>query len=218
MSSLAGNLHKRSINNLLSGRWNAPWDRLGIDPQSGLFETVMSRLGEAHRRYHTSQKLHESLLAFDAIAHHCYEPALVELAIWFMDTHFHAERSGHLTHAANGAFEHLVSAGGTPEAGLRLRHLILSSSESLKVRTADVAVLRDASKAVFAAESSRFDEHELQLRDEFRFMQGRHFAEMRGRHLSSLRLTGVYRTLEMRREFEGAALLNIQRRLRILSD
>ena len=70
---------------MLAARWKLA-DR-------SLYDALVARYSEPHRRYHTLQHLAECFAAFDEIAHLAEHPADVELALWFHDAIYDTRRS-----------------------------------------------------------------------------------------------------------------------------
>ena len=52
---------------------------------SAVFDEVLARYSEPHRKYHTMQHLNECFVHLENVRSLCEHPAEVELALWFHD-------------------------------------------------------------------------------------------------------------------------------------
>ena len=161
----------------LLARWDACWWSLGapaVDPREG--RALLARWAEPHRHYHTLQHLAECLARFDRVRDRAEAPAACELALWYHDAVYEPQRadnearSAELAEAAIGrAFGRLPGAAGLAAT---VRGLVLATQHAAAPAPGDAALVVDADLGVLAAEPSRFDEYERQVRQEYAWVPG----------------------------------------------
>ena len=83
-----------------------------------LYQDLVARYREPHRRYHTLQHLEECFARFDELRALAEHPRDVELAIWFHDAIYDTRRSDNEARSA---------AWGRSVAGERVHDLVMAT-------------------------------------------------------------------------------------------
>jgi predicted metal-dependent HD superfamily phosphohydrolase len=182
---------------LLAARWKLA--------ERSLYDTLVARYSEPHRRYHTLQHLAECFAAFDEIADLAEHPADVELALWFHDAIYDTRRSDNEERSAAWA----GSIGGEPAARL----VRVTRHDALPI-TADEQVLVDADLWILGSPQERFDEYEVQVREEYGWVPESIYRRKRREILQSfLARATIYGTERFIRCHEPQARANLARSL-----
>jgi predicted metal-dependent HD superfamily phosphohydrolase len=183
---------------LLAARWKLP-DR-------SLYDALVARYREPHRRYHTLEHLEECFTAFDEIAGLAEHPADVELALWFHDAIYDTRRKDNEARSAEWA----QSATGNS----RVRALIMATRHEAVPNTADEKVLVDVDLWILGAPEKRFDEYELQVREEYGWVPGPIYRRKRREILRGfVARPAIYGTEPFLRRYEAQARANLARSL-----
>lgn len=196
----------------LESRWETLWERLGIDPRPGLFETAIARWTEPHRAYHTPQHLLECLSMHDFLSGYCVHSDIVALALWYHDIIYNVHQHDNEERSAELAYSTYVKSGGSPILGDELRKIVLATSHRHPVKTVEAAVTADSDLAILGAPRERFEEYERQVRAEYAHMEDRHYAVGRLKALAPfLSRRQIFRTPLLRNLLEERAQQNLGR-------
>lgn len=210
----------------LSSRWQALWDRLGMDPRPGLFETVLARWREPHRSYHTPQHLLECLRVLDHLRSYCTAEGgadAVEFALWYHDVIYSTTSSGSEERSAEMACATMLKSaprGQEQRAGQlasTVFEAIMATTHEHSVRTLEAAVTVDCDLAILGAPAERYAQFEDQVRQEYAQFALPHFASARLRVLEGFASRKqIYRTPLLRQLLETRARENLARSMRAL--
>src|SRR5215207_157618 len=78
---------------LLARSWRRCAGALAARPIGpAVFDELVARYSEPHRKYHTLQHLAECLAHFEAVRDLAEQPAEVEMALWFHDAIYDTQR------------------------------------------------------------------------------------------------------------------------------
>jgi predicted metal-dependent HD superfamily phosphohydrolase len=195
--------------------WRRLWDELGAartDPE--LCAELLARYREPHRKYHTLQHLDECLSELAQVRGLAERPAEVELALWFHDAIYEVRRSDNEARSAEWADSAVLAAGVSAEVAARIRELVLATRHSEPAESADARLLVDIDLAILGAPERRFDEYELQIRDEYAWVPTPIFRVKRREILATfLARPRIFRTDEFRGRLEARARANLARSL-----
>lgn len=182
---------------MLAARWKLA-DR-------SLYDALVARYSEPHRRYHTLTHLEECFAAFDEIAGLAEHPAEVELALWFHDAIYDTRRSDNEQRSADWA----RSACGEQVARL----VMVTRHDAVPVAN-DEKVLVDADLWILGAPEKRFDQYEVQVREEYGWVPGPIYRRRRREILQGfLARPAIYSTDTFLRRYEARARANLARSL-----
>ncbi len=171
-----------------------------------LFQDLVERYGEPHRRYHTLRHHEECFAHFDelrALAEHARE---VELAIWFHDAIYDTRRADNEARSAQFA----MTATGSTLVG----DLVTVTSHADVPQTMDAKVLVDVDLWILGAPHERFEEYEAQVREEYGWVPAIVYRKKRRKVLESfVARPAIYHTAAFQLRYEAQARANLSRAL-----
>jgi predicted metal-dependent HD superfamily phosphohydrolase len=192
--------------------WNTAWKSLAVDPPLGLVEALRRRYEEPHRKYHTLQHLGECLALAGRDGILAEHPAEVVIALWFHDAVYDLHRHDNEAASAAWAREALREAGVRAEIVDRVDALVMATRHRAEPPPGDARLVVDIDLAILGAERARFDEYELQIRDEYAHVPPDLFHTKRRAILQSfLDRPAIYGTPVYRERFEAKARENLAR-------
>ena len=116
--------------------------------------------------------------------------------------------------SADWAQRVLAEAGAPAEVVQRVHALIMATRHSEVPATPDAKLVVDIDLAILGAAPARFDEYELQIRDEYGFVPEALFREKRGEILRGfLQRPAIFSTPAYAARFEAQARNNLARAL-----
>ena len=151
----------------LLARWRSVWRQLGAPADEELFGKVVERYSEPHRRYHTLQHLQECFGHLEDVRSFAEQASEVELALWFHDAIYVTTRKDNEELSAEWARDSALSLGVSPEQAERIAGLVMATKHDAVPIGRDAAVLVDIDLAILGADAARFDEYEVQIREEY---------------------------------------------------
>ncbi len=199
----------------LRWRWDATWRGLGLPAGDGdAFGTLLERYAERGRHYHTAQHLAECFVHWDRVRARASRPAEAEVAIWFHDAIYDAQRSDNEARSATLARDAIIAAGLGLDVADRVESLILATRHDEASVTGDASLIVDVDLGILGEGASRFDEYESQVRAEYGWVPEPLFRRKRAEILRRfLERDRVYRTAEMVAWGEARARGNLARSL-----
>jgi predicted metal-dependent HD superfamily phosphohydrolase len=197
--------------NDLRPSWLRAWHGLGAHSDGEpIYEALLSRYREPHRKYHSLQHLTECLQGFEAVKSLPQHPAEVEMALWFHDAIYEVKRSDNEEQSAQWAKSALLNAQANPDAAQRVFDLILITQHTGVPQTQDEQVLIDIDLGILGADEARFAEYEQQIRHEYEFVPAGVFKQKRRAILQSfLDRPHIYSTPHFRLLLEERARRNL---------
>ena len=201
-------------------RWLAPWAALGV-PRSPRLEAlhaeVLARYREPQRHYHTVQHLDECFERWPELRAHAEHPAEVELALWFHDAVYDTHRPDNEALSGALALGTALGLGVAQESAQRIADLILCTRHAVEPEGADAEALIDVDLSILGAAPARFDEYELQVRQEYAWVPEETFRQRRAEILGQfLARRHIYSTEVFRERYEPRARANLARSLSTL--
>lgn len=196
-------------------RWEFLWRELGASqPNDKLFHKLVECYSEPHRRYHTVQHLQECFAHLELVRSLAPHPNEVELALWFHDAIYVTSKSDNEERSAEWARDSALSAGLSAEQAERIAELVMSTKHDAVPVGPDASVLVDIDLAILGADSARFDEYEVQVREEYAWVPESVYRQARGKILREfLNRERIYNTQFFQTEYETRARENISRSL-----
>lgn len=197
----------------LNASWLRAWRGVGASGDgAAVFNTLVARYGEPHRRYHTLQHLAECLAAFDQARHLAAHAAEVEMALWFHDAVYDVRRSDNEEQSAQWAESALQAAGVPAPVAARVSSLVLATRHSAEPVSPDERVLVDVDLGILGSGEARFAEYERQIREEYAFVPALLFRRKRKAILQTfLQRPRIYSTPHFFAALEQAARRNLKR-------
>jgi predicted metal-dependent HD superfamily phosphohydrolase len=149
-------------------QWRDLWTRLGAaTPHAHAFDELVARYREPHRRYHTLQHLDECLEKLDELASEAANPEEVELALWFHDAIYDLSRRDNEARSADWARAAVLAAGLPAEIAERVHALVMVTRHHAVPADPDAKIVVDVDLSILGAPAPRFDEYEIQVREEY---------------------------------------------------
>jgi predicted metal-dependent HD superfamily phosphohydrolase len=193
-------------------RWSKTWLSLGLSaPAPSLFQELYVCYSEPTRFYHTAQHLAECFSHFDAARGLANNPGEVELALCFHDAIYDNHASDNEARSAQWARTALRASKPPTAVCQCVEALILATRHNAEPEAGDACLTVDIDLAILAAPAARFDEYEMQIRQEYVWVEASAFIEARTKILRRFTAeTSIYRTEFFRNRFEHQATTNMQ--------
>lgn len=191
--------------------WEAVWKRLGAsDAGEELYRQLVACYSEPHRKYHTIQHLDECFTHLEnmrSLADHADE---VEIALWFHDAVYETTKKDNEQRSAEWARDSVLTAGGSSDQADRIYELIMTTQHDAIPVGRDAQVLVDIDLGILGADASRFDEYEIQVREEYSWVPESLYRAARKKILEQfLAREWIYSTGLFRSEYETRARQNL---------
>ncbi len=165
------------------------------------------------------QHLSECLILLGQHRNLASEPAEVEAAIWFHDAIYNVTAQDNEARSADWASRELLRAGVCEQHIVRVSELILATRHNAPPRGQDQMLLVDIDLSILGVPRARFEEYEMQIRDEHSWVPELIFRQKRREVLSGfLARNPIYHTTSMREAFEKQARDNLTYYLRQPAD
>ena len=196
-------------------RWQSVWRELGAaDANSELFQRLVTCYSESHRKYHTMQHLQECFALLDRVGSFAEQPAEVELALWFHDAIYNTRKSDNEKKSADWARESAMAGGVSDDQATRIFELVMATRHNALPVGRDAEVMVDVDLGILGAESARFDEYEIQVRQEYSWVPEFIYRRERRKVLQEFaNRASIYSTKYFREQFESRARDNLARSL-----
>jgi predicted metal-dependent HD superfamily phosphohydrolase len=197
----------------LQHSWRRAWTSLGVDDtNNSLFDELIARYSETHRKYHTLQHLNECIAKLEAALELAEHPGEVEIGLWFHDAVYDVKRQDNELQSALWAKSSTLEAGATPQCADRICALVMATQHAARPSSRDEQLLVDIDLSILGAPQERFDEYELQIRQEYAWVPDGLFHRKRRAILEDfLARPFIYCTSYFRSAFEAAARENLRR-------
>lgn len=198
--------------------WEEAWNTIGLTPPNGAYEDLTARYSESHRAYHTLQHLDECFAQYESIWALCQRPGAVSLALWLHDAIYDPRSTANEDASAELAAAMLATADAGADLSDRVRELILATRHTAAPTSPDAGVVVDIDLAILAADATRFEQYECQIRREYDWVAEDLYRQGRRRLLRDFAARPwIYHTSFFRERFEQRARRNIDLALARLS-
>jgi predicted metal-dependent HD superfamily phosphohydrolase len=201
-------------------QWREMWNGLGIvSPDETLFHELVGCYSEKHRRYHTLQHLDECfawLLRIQPVADH---PEEIMLALWFHDAIYDTQRQDNEEKSAEWARSAGQRLGLPSSVAERVYDLVMVTRHSAVPNGTDPKILVDIDLSILGAAAERFDEYEVQVREEYAWVPETLFRQKRKEILKEfLGRPSIFNTDDFFKSHESQARSNLQRSIKKLGN
>lgn len=184
---------------------------------AALFEELLARYGEAHRRYHTIAHVDACTGWLDWYRGSARHPERVELALWFHDAVYDPQKSDNEHQSAALACSRLGELGVPAPTVCEVEAHVLATV-SHRSDAQDAQLVLDLDLAILGASSAGFASFEREIREEYGHVPEAAFQLGRAAVLSEfMARPEIYRTPALREELELRARVNLRRRIAELS-
>lgn len=199
-------------------RWNRAWQDLDLEPPADLYDLLLERYGEPHRKYHSPQHLADCLRHLDDTGVTSRDRALLEIALWFHDAIYDTHRSDNEVRSARWAHRALLEAGAARSLANAVRDLVLATRHQAVPADPAARLIADIDLTILGADPDRYDQYEGEIRREYGWVPGFVFRRTRTRILKAfLDRPSVFVTPEFASRYEQAARANLARELEDLA-
>ena len=196
-------------------RWQTVWQQVGaLNAGENLYDRLIACYAEPHRKYHTVQHLNECFMHLDSLRSLADHPDEVEVALWFHDAIYDTTKKDNEKRSAEWARDSLLAAGVTNEKAERIYKLVMSTMHDAVPVGRDAKVLVDIDLGILGAEAARFDEYEVQVRQEYSWVPENLYRAARRKVLEEFTSRQwIYSTERFRSAYEAQARENLSRSL-----
>lgn len=196
-------------------RWQNVWRQLGASvANEELYHQLVACYSEPHRKYHSIQHLNECLTHFESVSQLAENADEVELALWFHDAIYDTSKKDNEKLSAEWARDSVVAAGVSSEKAERIYQLIMATEHNAVPVGQDAAVLVDIDLGILGAGAERFDDYEIQVREEYSWVPESLYRAARRKVLEQfVNRKWIYSTELFRSKYEARARENLARSL-----
>jgi predicted metal-dependent HD superfamily phosphohydrolase len=198
-------------------RWRQVWKRFGVSAPNEIFQDLIARYSEPHRKYHTMQHLDECFDKLQEIRAAAVHPNEIELALWFHDAIYDVKRQDNEERSADWARSTALATGLSISIAERVRALVMATRHDAMPNHVDEQILVDVDLSILGAKPDRFDEYERQVREEYHWIPDLLFEAKRRRVLTQfLERSKIFNTEQFLNSYEAQARTNLERSIKKL--
>jgi predicted metal-dependent HD superfamily phosphohydrolase len=195
-------------------RWSTLWHDLGAEAADrSVFEQLLARYNEPWRAYHTLQHVRDCLRHLDEARHLSQRPVEMELVL-FHDAIYDTRRSDNEALSARWSHNHALEQGLSADAVVRVHDLVLVTKHDTPPGDPEATLVIDIDLAILGQLAPQFDLYEVQIRQEYSWMEELAFCQGRAAILAGfLQRDFICHTDHFRERYEHQARLNLERSL-----
>lgn len=181
-----------------------------------VFDELVERYGEPHRRYHTLEHVDACLRWLDAFADLAERPEEVELALWFHDAVYDPKSRSNEEDSAALARARLAALGVRPASIERICGFV-EATRGHAPAVGDTGLVLDLDLSIFASSEEGFQRFERQIREENGFVPAPLYRAARRKIVTQyLRREALYNHPAIRERWEAQARRNLAVQVRRL--
>lgn len=197
----------------LSRSWTRAWAALGAAGGGVVLrDRLVAAWSEPQRRYHTLRHLIDCLDLLEPLLDAATHPGEVEIALWFHDAVYALKARDNEARSADWARRELVAAGVPAATADRVHALVMATRHDAPATDADARLLVDVDLGILGAEPGRFDEYDVEVREEYAWVPGPLYRSTRRRVLQGfLDRDVIYATPAIHAARETRARDNLRR-------
>lgn len=200
----------------IEARFVSLWHRLGAEGSPGqVFADLVKRYSEPHRAYHNLDHIQHGLQELDRVRKFTVSPDTIEFAWWFHDSVYDPViRGGHNEfNSAQFSSEVCKQADLSPDFTELIWQMIMRTRHIRgRAEDWDTNTLTDIDLVILGESSERFDQYELDIREEFSMFSDSEFVEGRLAFLNSfLHRPRIYFTGAFHYKYGDKARANLER-------
>lgn len=191
-------------------RWNRLLTALGIGDESECFDALLAAYSEKHRHYHTTRHIDHCLRELDSATSLARDAAEVELALWFHDAIYDPHSGKKEERSADWACALLNRHHASADRVVHVRDHILATRHEAVANDPDSRLVVDIDLSILGVDEAAYDEFEVNVRKEYRWVPSLLFRRKRAEILESfLARPQIYTTALFRDRYEVAARRNL---------
>ena len=208
-------LDGEAIDPLLLRSWQRAWRGLGATGEGDMLrDELLGAWNEPQRHYHTLRHLHDCIAQLEPALGLAQQPQEVEMALWFHDAVYDPRAADNEQRSADWAEGALEKAGVSAEVRGRIHALVMATRHAAEPFGPDERLLVDVDLAILGAARERFDEYEVEVREEYAWVPGPVFRHKRREVLGQfLARPRIYSTESFHESFEANARANLEHAL-----
>ena len=170
---------------------------------------LVNRYSESHRVYHTIDHIKQCLYELDFVNWQCWQPSMVELAIWYHDIVYDTTRNDNeyrsgqlLTSSYNSSYYDLST--GVQLIQETKTHIPIDRSNQ------DSLIMIDIDLSILGQDTEQFNKYNNGIRQEYCWVPDQEFVENRRLFLNRLLArSSIYYTVYFQNKYEEKARCNI---------
>lgn len=195
------------------------WESIGAKGNAGeVYNDLMRRYGEPHRRYHNKNHIEQCLTEAREIKTLALNYPALEMALWFHDVIYDPQKQNNEERSAALAFITLEGAFMKTEFAQQVANLILATKHLVPPAENDEKFIVDIDLASFGLPQDRFDENTRLIRQEYDFVPTSDFITGRIKVLKGfLSRPSIYQTPFFQKKYEKSAQANLKHSVTQLS-
>jgi predicted metal-dependent HD superfamily phosphohydrolase len=203
---------------ILEAEWRKDAARISAQPAATIFDDLMTRHGEARRRYHCQKHLSALFYLMTLHAPHIPPGASPRLAVWWHDSIYDPQARDNEERSADLAREHLTQLGAAAALIQTTANLILMTRNHWSGPSAgDGDYFLDADIAILGAPSQVYDRYAEDVRQEYAWASDPAWRAGRSAFLqSALARQRLFRTDAFETAYGQQARINMARELALL--
>jgi Uncharacterized protein conserved in bacteria len=205
----------------LKSKWRALIGRFSSDIETidAVGKFLIDKYSEPHRFYHNAVHVGALLVLADDFGEKFADSVCVELAIWFHDAVYDAQKSDNEIESAKLAADCLKRLFVPEEKIRKIEKMILATERHDATETdSDGKLFLDLDLSVLGASEEIYREYARAIRREYAHVPDLPYRRGRKNVLENfLRREFIYFTDEMRQRFEARARFNIENEIKELS-
>lgn len=191
-------------------RWRALMKSLGFNANDIAFNRLQNAYAEPHRHYHNQSHIADSLAILDQHLADAENKQALELAIWFHDAIYNTRSNSNEQDSANWATQFLSQNNATTELINTTHELIMCTVPQATPSSALQQQMKDIDLAILGAEQQRYQQFEVDIRREYRWVPNFVFRRKRREILRGfLQGDGVFHTTPFQHAYEDQARQNL---------
>ncbi len=203
-------------NNIDIKRWNTLLKRLCNKESDEIYNNLIIKYSEKHRKYHNLNHIEYCLSHFDRVKHLLENEDLVEIAIWYHDIIYETSSKTNEEDSAILANDDLTGLGLKDSYVDKVYEMIIATKHDVVVSDKDTKYLIDIDLAILGADKEVFLEYEKNIRKEYKWVPFFMYKKKRFEVLSSfLDKKFIYNTDSFREKFELKARANLNSSLKL---
>lgn len=192
-------------------------ERLSLGPNGNTYRKLEAAYAENHRHYHTAEHIDQCLALLREYRDLAVNADEVELALLFHDAIYKPMSKSNEVDSAAWAHEFMVANAMDLPVADRVSEFILATIHEAQPANRDAQLLVDIDLSVLGSSDAQFEQFEIGVRREYKWVPGPLYRRERRRILQSfIDRDSIYCTAELSSRFESRARKNLAHAIRTL--
>ncbi|MCP3926463.1 MAG: hypothetical protein GY714_28210 [Desulfobacterales bacterium] len=204
------------FNNIDIIRWNTLLKRLCNKKSDEIYNNLIIKYSEKHRKYHNLNHIEYCLSHFGRVKHLLENEDLVEIAIWYHDIIYETSSKTNEEDSAILANDELTGLGLKDNYVDKVYEMIIATKHDVEISDKDTKYLIDIDLSILGADKELFSEYEKNIRKEYKWVPFFMYKKKRFEVLNGfLDQKFIYNTDYFREKFELKARANLNSSLKL---